>query len=297
VTPLAVHVVGLIGTTDWIDAGSFSGQSTYCYLDGIPKTQGLNVQIRAVRANGAASAWVTLSISNAPRPRPLIASTSLIFGTTVNPTVASSFADLPELGSSDAGMTIVCDGNAALVSLSLGFAAVASGGGAVTGIPGLSLPTTTGLGPPSISISIYGDGSGALAHVAWVNGGGSGSGTTWIPTLVISSGGSGYTTATATVNVISNGDAGYFNGTFSYSCTISSSTPTSGVPISVQVLMDGAVIIGPVTVTTDGTGHASYNTLQLIVPAAGSRVFEVEAMTSASGVTSTTRSITFVELG
>ncbi|HKD62361.1 MAG TPA: hypothetical protein VKB47_17995 [Terracidiphilus sp.] len=296
-SPLTITVAGGLATSQWIDAGKLSGISTNCYIDNVPSTQTMNLQIRAVRADGAASAWVTASTAaHGPRPRHFSGSTGTASSSS-SVTVGSSFADLSGVGGSDPGMTITCDGQPALVSILLNFAAIASGG-AVTGISGFSPGATTGTAPPGITISISGDGTGASASVSWTPTG-SGPIFTWTPTVHIT-GGSAYTTATATVTTNSNGDSGYSTGTVSYSCTLgASTTPTSGAPIFVQVLMDEGVIMGPFEITTDSTGHANLYELALVTPtpSAGSHVFEVEAMTTASvTVTSTNRSFTFVGL-
>jgi hypothetical protein len=71
-SPMPMFVpVGGFGWSHWVDVGSFSGQSTLCYIDGVPSTLTVNVQIRAVRSNGAASAWVSTATTTLPRPNPI----------------------------------------------------------------------------------------------------------------------------------------------------------------------------------------------------------------------------------
>lgn len=45
-------------TTEWIDAGSTSGQSTSIYVQGVAPYRKMSAQVRAVRANGGCSVWV-----------------------------------------------------------------------------------------------------------------------------------------------------------------------------------------------------------------------------------------------
>lgn len=279
----------------WIDIGKLSGLAAFCYIDMVSSVTIINVRVRSLYANGAFSDWVTGS-HTAPRPRPLLSGPNLVTGTTPNPAIGATMADLPELGAADTPMTITTRGNPCLMGVNLKFAALA-GGGTVTGIPGLSLPTTTGVAPPGISISISGDGAGAGASVSFTRSG-SGPSFTWTPTLTIGSG-AGYTTATATVTVTSNGDAGYTSGMFSYACTITGGTPASGVPVNVQVLMDTAAILGPVNLVTDSNGYANLDTAILILPApsAASHIFQVQASTpSATAIDSTNRTFQLIEL-
>lgn len=286
---------GGVGGGNWIDIGTFNGLATFCHLNNVSTALNIAVQVRALWANGAASDWVT-AFNIVGLSRVLLSAPALIGGTTVNPAVASSMADLPELGAANAAMTIAARGNPCLLGLNLKFAALA-GGGTVTGIPGLSLPTTTGVAPPGISISISGDGAGAGASVSWVPSG-SGPSFTWTPTLSIGSG-AGYTTATATVTITSNGDPGYTSGVSALPCTITAGTPASGIPVNVQVLMDGAAILGPVNLVTDSNGYATLNTTELILPApsAASHSFQVQASTpSGTIINSTTRTFQLVEL-
>lgn len=279
----------------WVDVGKLSGLASYCFIDMVSSVLVINVRVRSLWANGAFSAWVTGS-HTPPRPRPLLSGTNLVAGTTPNPAIGSTMADLPELGTANSAMTIATRGNPCLMGVNLKFAALA-GGGTVTAIPGLSLPTTSGVAPPGISISISGDGAGAGASVIWVRSG-SGPSYTWTPSLAIGSGG-GYTTATASVSVTSNGDAGYTSGMYTYSCTITAGTPASGVPVNVQVLMDGGAILGPVNLVTDSNGYANLDTTILILPApsAASHSFEVQASTpSSTTIDSTNRTFQLVEL-
>ena len=44
--------------TDWVDAGTVSGQATYAYIDVISGYNAISVQLRSIRSNGAVSAWV-----------------------------------------------------------------------------------------------------------------------------------------------------------------------------------------------------------------------------------------------
>ncbi|MDE2099247.1 MAG: hypothetical protein KGL39_18480 [Patescibacteria group bacterium] len=284
----------------WIEYGKVSGAASFAFIDGLDSVYSYDVQIRSFWSNGAVSDWVSPSTYNPIRPRPLLSSANQVAGTTANPTLGSSMADLPELGASDAPMTITTKGNPCLFGVNLKFAAISSGG-AVTSIGSLTLPNTTGYGPPSFNIVISGDGSGAMAHVGWTAIGGSGSSTIWQPSLVISAGGSGYTTATATVTCSNpGGDPGYASGTTTYACGVSSTSPAAGVPVAVQVLMDDGVIFGPSTISTNADGYATLYVSDLILPApaAGSHLFQVQAMTSsATAVTSTNRTFQLVELG
>jgi predicted phage tail protein len=49
-------------TTAWISAGSTAGSETSFYIDGLSGYNSIAVQLRAVRANGVASAWASPSI-------------------------------------------------------------------------------------------------------------------------------------------------------------------------------------------------------------------------------------------
>lgn len=231
--------------------------------------------------------------------------TLLVNGTTSNPTLSTSWADLPELDSGNSNMTVACKGNPLLIVVDLHFNAQSSGGstGPVSGISGLSLTSFTdsiysGGGPPTIAISISGDGTGAGATVYWgmttV-----GSNRTFTPSLTIT-GGSGYTTATATVT-ISNGNStnGYTNGTNTYSCTITASSPETNQVLQCRVLMAGVAVLGPVQLTTDASGNARWNATQMLFAAAGNRAFRVQAFnqTGTYNIYSTSRSFGLVELG
>ncbi len=218
-------------------------------------------------------------------------------GVTVNPSVSSSWADLPELGSGNSAMTFALKGNPIEIGSSLQFSSISSGG-VITNLNfPISLPTTTGSSPPSIGVTITGDGSGASASVSWAQSG-SAPNFTWTPTLNFTSGGANYTTATCSVSVTSNGDAGYTTGNYSSTCTVSTPTGNANVPIQVRVLMDSSPVIGPLTITTDSTGTAVWVGSQLLFPAAGSHSFQVQAQdTSATAAMSTVRSFSLVELG
>lgn len=280
----------------WVDAGTFSGNATNCLIDNVSAVTAVNVQVRSIRSNGATSVWVGVNNHTLPRPRPQLSAASQVTGTTVNPAVASAFADLPELGSGDASMTIDVDGNACLVGVNLAFACATGSGGGVSNV-GRTFSGTTASVPPTVTISIAGDGAGASATLTFSYVSGSGAGTVWSASLAITPG-SGYTHATATV-VISGSAPGYSAGTTTYSCTISGLTPVSGQPIQIQVLMDGAQVLGPAVISTDVDGNAEYAATVLILPApaAGNHVFEVQAMTtSADTIVSTARSFQLVEL-
>lgn len=290
---------GIFQTGAWIDAGTFSGISSFCYIDNVSPVTAVNVQVRSLWANGNASAWVQANNHTLPRPRPLLSGASSIPGVTVNTAVASTFTDLAELGSSNSAMTIATRGNPCLLGVNLTFASI-SAGGAVTGL-GVTIGSTTGFAPPSLSISISGDGGGASASVSWTQTGGSGATAVWTPTLTLN-GGANYTTATATITTTitsSNGDTGYSAGMSTTSCSISTPTATANVPVSVQVLMDGAVIFGPQQILTNSSGYATLNILELVLPApsAGNHSFRVQAMTtSGTAIVSTNRVFQLVEL-
>jgi hypothetical protein len=49
-------------TTEWISAGSTAGSDTTFYIDGLGGYNSIAVQLRAVRANGVASAWASPDI-------------------------------------------------------------------------------------------------------------------------------------------------------------------------------------------------------------------------------------------
>jgi hypothetical protein len=230
-----------------------------------------------------------------------------IGGLTASPTVSSSFADLPELGTGNGAMTVSTKGNPCLMGANLNFSAVTSGGtvGGVTSIGwspfAFTLGTTNPPAPPSISISISGNGSGSGASVSWsVQGNGAPpTSFTYTPTLGITPG-SGYTSATATVT-ISNAPSGsgYANGTNTYGCSVNLSTPASGVPVQMRILMDGIATLGPFSTSSDSKGNAVFNVLQLLFPTSGSHSFQVQAEQLGSGatVTSVSRQFQLVELG
>ena len=111
-------------------------------------------------------------------------------------------------------------------------------------------------------------------------------------------GGSGYTVATATVVIVA-GSSNWTSGTSTYACTVSAITPSANVPVSVQVLMDGGVVLGPATVSTDATGSATVSLSQLLSPppAAGNHTFDVEASTTSSiAVVSKGRTFSLINL-
>lgn len=189
--------------------------------------------------------------------------------------LATSFTDLPGLSSTDSAMTVTMKGNPALISFSLHFFA-SSSGGEVTSIgfvPG------TATSPPTIDITISGDGAGAGATVSWSTSNG---GASFTSTLHLTAG-SGYTYANAVVTI--SGGSGYSgDGAGTYSCTVSSPVPISGTSISVQVGMDGVVLIDPIQLDTDGNGRARVHDLELFNISAGSHTFDVQGSGSATFV-------------
>lgn len=279
----------------WISAADVTGDATYCYINGIPPLQHVTVGLRSMRSNGQTSDWVYVSNYLIVRPRPLLGSTSQIPGTTVNPSLGSSFADLPELGSSDPAMSIATQGNSALVGIQLAFKATSGSGstGGVTGIgwtPSSTVPYGTPI--PSISISISGDGGGASAYVTWSY---SMSDNAYHASLSITPG-SGYTAATATVT-ITNGSGSYPNGTSTYTCSVSTATASPGATVTVQVLVDGSPAMGPFSQVTDSNGNAQFTQLSLLSLAAGTHVFQVQALASSgSSVVSKSRQFQLVQL-
>jgi hypothetical protein len=278
----------------WIDAGMFDGASQYCYIDGINSVTFLNARVRAIRGNGATSDWELYSNYDWQHPPAgPFTGTLVISGTTPNPRVSTTgMAGLPELAS----ISIDLSGGALLMALNMQFASRGTGG-AVTNI-GTSFGPAQGSGPPTVNISITGDGSGAAASVSFQADIGGGAGTIWDPTLTLV-GGSNYTVATASVNIVA-GSSNYTSGNSTYPCTVSAITPVANVPVSVQVLMDGAAILGPATVSTDATGSAVLSPSQLIspVPTAGTHVFAVQASTtSATPIYSTSRTFSLVNMG
>ena len=224
-------------------------------------------------------------------------------GVTANPSLASSYADLPELGSGNSAMTIALNGNPIEIGANLAFTSITGSSGFVTGIAytPVAFSVSNGSGPPTIAISITGGGgTGATASVGW-----SASGTypnfLWTPSLGVSPG-SGYTSAPTASVTVTNANGPYSNGTNNYSCTIGSGTPTPnvGAAIQVQVKMDGVTVFGPFSLATDTNGNATYTGSMLITPApsAGSHTFQVQGMTnSGKTITSTTRAFQLVELG
>ncbi len=221
-----------------------------------------------------------------------------VSGVTQSPTVSTSaLTDLPELGTSNAQMTVTTKGNPVLVAINLAFAAATgtTTSGPVIGI-GTSF-TSRAISPaPYIAITISGDGSGASASVAWtpLNG------YLW-PKLSIQ-GGTGYTAATATVtisNSTGSNTSSYPNGTTTYTCVIGTGQAAAGALIEAQVLMDSGVVMGPFNATSDANGIATINGTQLLGAVAGSHSFEVQALNKSSSltVTSTARTFCLVELG
>jgi hypothetical protein len=277
----------------WIDAGMYDGASTSCYLTGLESITSLNVRVRALRGNGAASDWVEVSNFNWGHPPygPLTG-TWIFVGTTPNaPISTTGMANLPELGN----LSVTFTGLPVMMALTMQFAARGTGG-AVTNI-GTSFGTAKGSGPPTVNISITGNGSGASASVSFAPGIPAGANTIWTPTLSLV-GGSNYTVATATVNIVA-GSSDWTSGTSTYACTVSAGTPSSGVPVSVQVLMDGAVILGPSTVLTDGSGASQLSPMQLLAPppSAATHIFSVQASTtSATPIVSTSRTLSLINL-
>lgn len=58
--------IGAGGTpvgTNWVDAGSVSGTASHFFLDGVTDVTNIAVRVRAVRSNGAASDWVTQTLT------------------------------------------------------------------------------------------------------------------------------------------------------------------------------------------------------------------------------------------
>jgi len=188
-------------------------------------------------------------------------------------TLTSTFANLPSMG----GMSYSLKGNPVLVAVSLAFQATSSGG-AVTGTgfsPTTAINNGAGSGPPVVTITISGDGSGANASVTWVGSGGPT--VTYTPTVNLN-GGAGYSAATAYVNVhVPSGTIYSGPGSGTYSCSVAAPVPQSGVSLSAQVLMDGAVLFDPTQSYTDGNGRAKFNELQVFSLAAGSHTFAVQA--------------------
>jgi hypothetical protein len=277
----------------WIDAGMFDGASTSCYLTGLEAITSLNVRVRALRGNLAASDWVEVTNFNWGHPPygPLTG-TWIFVGTTPNaPISTTGMANLPELGN----LSVPFTGLPVMMALTMQFAARGTGG-AVTNI-GTSFGTAKGSGPPTVNISISGNGSGASASVSFAPGIPAGANTIWTPTLSLV-GGSNYTVATATVNIVA-GSSDYTSGNSTYPCTVSGGTPSSGVPVSVQVLMDGAVILGPSMVSTDASGASQLSPMELLAPppTAATHVFSVQASTtSATPIVSTSRTLSLINL-
>jgi hypothetical protein len=284
---------GMLLSGAWIDAGLFDGASTACNIDGIDAVTTLNARVRAIRGNGATSDWELYSNYNwAHPPAGPFTGTLVVVGTTPNaPVSTTGMAGLPEMTS----MSIDLSGGALLMALNMQFASRGSGG-AVTNI-GTSFGTATGSGPPTVNISITGDGSGASASLSFAPGIPAGAGTIWTPTLTLV-GGSNYTVATATVNIVA-GSSNWTSGNSTYACTVSAITPVANVPVSVQVLLDGAAILGPITLSTDATGSARLSPSQLLSPnpPAGTHVFAVQASTtSATPIYSTSRTFSLVNM-
>lgn len=51
--------------TAWIDTGLMSGHATCFYVDAVPQSVSVTVQVRAIRSNGSASAWVSGTMNHA----------------------------------------------------------------------------------------------------------------------------------------------------------------------------------------------------------------------------------------
>lgn len=290
---------GTFQSGNWIDTPPLSGDAAYAFIDSISSVASVDVQIRAVRPNGAASVWVQALGHTIVRGSPIPGPPLRINGVTANPAVASSFADLPELGSADSAMTVnLASGRSCLLGISLGFSSI-SAGGAVNSL-GVTFADTTGFAPPNVTLSISGDGSGASASLSWANTSGSGPTAVWHPTLTLN-GGANYTMASVTITTVitsSNGDTGYTAGTTSNSCTVSTPTVNAGVPVSIQVLMDGSVVLGPITVYTSASGTVQFSAYPLIpTPSAGNHSFQVQASTSSgTAIASTGRTFQLVPL-
>ncbi len=114
---------------------------------------------------------------------------------------------------------------------------------------GTTFYSCTGSTPPTITISITGNGTGASASVTWLEAGG-----VWGPTLNIV-GGSGYTTAQATVTIVSNGASGYVSGTNTYNCSMGQTAidgfqrTVNGWPQETELLVSAGPVIVPGTGT------------------------------------------------
>jgi hypothetical protein len=224
-------------------------------------------------------------------------------GVTASPTLATSYADLPELGSGNGAMTMTLSGNPIEIGVNLSFTSITGSSGMVTGIgyTPSAFSVSNGSGPPTIAVSITGGGgTGATASIGWNN-----SGTypnfTWTPSVYIG-GGSGYTSNPNCAVTVTNQNGPYVNGTSNYTGTIGSGSPTPhvGAAIQLQVKMDGITIYGPFQTATDANGYATYTGSLLITPApsAGSHSFAVQCMTNSGyTVTSTNRAFQLVELG
>lgn len=62
----------VLNSSAWIDAGSFSGQATFCYIDIPTGYYGIGVQVQAVRASGATSVWVQDEAYTLGTPTPIL---------------------------------------------------------------------------------------------------------------------------------------------------------------------------------------------------------------------------------
>ncbi|MBW4049425.1 MAG: hypothetical protein HIU89_16350 [Proteobacteria bacterium] len=192
-------------------------------------------------------------------------------------TLTNVFLDMPGLGS--AQLVETTKGNPLLIGITVDFQATSSGG-QVTGIgftPGTATAPAGTSNNPFISISISGDGSFAGASI-----GGtvtlSGSTLTWTPSAANISGGNGYSSATADVTVdIPAGWSYSGEGSGSYDCTVSAPVAEPNISLSVQVLMDGLVLVAPVQLITDANGRARFHNFDMFEVPAGTHTFAIQA--------------------
>lgn len=248
----------------------------------------------------------------------ILKNVAIIPGTTPNTTVATSYADLADLGSSNSNMTMSLNGNPTLVGMSTRFSCVSTGGyvSAIYTTWGAHYANAT-LG--SVSFAVSGDGSGATINWGWID---NGDGTSAVSVSLVS-GGSGYTYA----NVVQTAGTAPLTGAPTFSVNVAAITPQVGQKIYVQLvaiqnsvvtnlgrpnMTNGSylrgqvsftvgtpvVLHGPVVLTTDATGAAQYNCLQLYSIPAGNYTFKVQAQSTGTyAPTVQGRNFQLVELG
>ena len=213
-------------------------------------------------------------------------------GVTVNPSIGSSFADLPELGSGNSAMTVTLKGNPVFIALQANFLSQSVGGQLSTATIHTAGVYTDIYG---VSVTVYGTGSGGYLILGWSYS--IGVGGYYLSSVFISDYGIGYT---GYITAVISG------GTYSTQATIDMGLPTgvfpyASQPLQLQLLQNGVPVVGPLSFITDTSGQILFNSTLFEMSAqvpAGTYSFQLQAFTSSSyPVYSTIRTFNLLELG